>query len=264
MSAQRLERWERMHWGKRRRAAENPDLWNEIIRNNPQLTAAEEQELAREQTPQSIRRLFECNIKLALQKARKKLRRGYPDREYHDFVQEALSGLYKAAVEFKPLGFRFSTFASFWIRQKLNRYGDEGTRVIRVPAHVQKERTLYPDALSLDLEDQYRVMADRRAVLQECDVSARLDEAIRQLPPQLAEVLRMRFGLHGYEPMKLRQIGEKFQRQVKVKVQSDDGTVQETTAAIPISRERVRQLEVLAIQELRKPWAREILGGLLP
>ena len=239
---------------RRRRAVDNADLWHEIISTHPQLSAQEEQELARQKTPESIRKLFEHNIKLALSRAHKKAKT-FLSRERKDFVQEALSGLYKAAVDFRPLGYRFSTFASFWIRQKMDRYAYEGTRVIRIPPHVTHGREKYPEALSLDLNDQYKVMADRRAILQECDVAARLDECLRQLPKQQADVLRMRFGLDGAEPMMLHQVGEKFPRAVK----RDDGT----TDSVPLSKERVRQLEALALQELRKPWAQEILAGTL-
>jgi RNA polymerase sigma factor (sigma-70 family) len=107
--------------------------------NYPLLTAEQEQQLAREAQAgdsRAVERLVECNIRLAVRIAHNYTGLGV---ELPDLVQEACIGLWRAAELFEPKGYRFSTFAVRWIRQKVVRALQNSSRLIRIPVYAHKE-----------------------------------------------------------------------------------------------------------------------------
>lgn len=129
----------------RRRATSGVNLFG--VRDGL-LTAEEECELGRrvragtnEATEQrdddaraAIEQLVLANLRLCIRPARSRTRRG---PEFDDLVQEGFRGLIRAAQKFDPeQGTRFSTYAMFWIRQAMDRGGDNSARTIRLPVHV--------------------------------------------------------------------------------------------------------------------------------
>lgn len=107
------------------------------IRGGQLLDAAEERELssrAHEGDGIARARLIKCNLRLVISIAKKYRGRGVP---FEDLIQEGNAGLIKAVERFDPeLGNRFSTYATWWIRQAVTRAVADHARPVRLPAHV--------------------------------------------------------------------------------------------------------------------------------
>lgn len=111
---------------------------------SPLLTADEEKDLARRAhagDEQSRHRMIESNLRLVVKISRRYLHRGLP---LLDLIEEGNLGLMHAVEKFDPeRGFRFSTYATWWIRQTIERGIMNQTRTIRLPIHIIKEINTY-------------------------------------------------------------------------------------------------------------------------
>src|SRR4028118_1658374 len=125
------------------------------IRGGRLLEAGEERDLsrrAREGDHAARKRLIESNLRLVISIAKKYRGRGV---SFEDLIQEGNAGLIKAVERFDPaLGNRFSTYATWWIRQAITRAVADHARTVRLPSHVVD--SLYQlrrgeDELSLEL-----------------------------------------------------------------------------------------------------------------
>lgn len=110
----------------------------------PLLTAEEEQHygrLAKEGDIKARNRMIESNLRLVVKITRKYYNRGLP---LLDLINEGNLGLMHAVEKYEPeRGFRFSTYATWWIRQSIERAIMNQTRTIRLPVHVIKELSTY-------------------------------------------------------------------------------------------------------------------------
>ena len=251
------------------------------IGQNALLTPAEEQRLSRLMKAgdfPSRQRMIECNLRLVVNIAKHYVNRGMA---LLDLIEEGNLGLIHALEKFEPeRGFRFSTYATWWIRQNIERAIMNQSRTIRLPVHIIKELNIYlraqrhleshgmPDptiediahlvdrdveevryilglnerTASLDapldidpslsigeaIPDEQGVLPD--AHLQQAEVEKYVHEWLNQLTEKQRSVIERRFGLNGH----------------------DISTLESVAEAHGITRERVRQIQMEALQSLRK------------
>lgn len=175
------------------RAEVEPDAGNTLqsylreIRRAPLLSADEEQHtarLARAGDFQARQRMIERNLRLVVSIAKHYVGRGLP---MSDLIEEGNLGLMHATAKFEPeRGFRFSTYASWWIRQSVERSILHQARLIRLPVHVVRELNQVLKARrALETEDA-RAAGGERPVSDE-EVAARLGRPVREV----SELLRL-------------------------------------------------------------------------
>ncbi len=244
------------------------------------LTAAEERELARRKDAgdeEAKRRLIECNLRLVMSITRNYTRANVP---LLDLIQEGNLGLIRAVEKFDwKLGFKLSTYATWWIKQSVQRALAEQSRTIRLPVHVadqvrkvQRARRVLGQKLSRDptVEEiaaesgfpesrvqmllelvQDQVSLDTPVGDGESLMGDLIEDPMAQEPErETADRLR------GEElAQALAKLKPRLQRVLVLRFGLDDEhprTLEEVGVVLGITRERVRQLETRALRELRQ------------
>jgi RNA polymerase nonessential primary-like sigma factor len=255
-------------------------LYLKEIGFSPLLTAEEEVFYARKAQKGDAaarRRMIESNLRLVVKIARRYMNRGLA---LLDLIEEGNLGLIRAVEKFDPeRGFRFSTYATWWIRQTIERGIMNQTRTIRLPVHVLKEINIYQRAArylsqKLDHEPTPEEVAqlldkpieDVKGMLglneRLASVDAPLDDdpdrslldAIadeRTLDPEKAQ---QREDLQALIESWLNELNDKQREVVERRFglnSREISTLEEVGADIGVTRERVRQIQVEALKRLR-------------
>jgi RNA polymerase nonessential primary-like sigma factor len=151
------------------------------IRRAPLMDAEEESRTAlqaREGDPGARRRMIERNLRLVVSIARPSVGRGLP---LGDLIEEGNLGLMRATLSYEPeRGFRFSTYASWWIRQAIEHALVHQARLIRLPVHVLRELNQVLKARRA-LEADRALGARAERPVQDEDVAARLGRPVQEI-----------------------------------------------------------------------------------
>lgn len=271
------------------RSLDATQLYLSEIGFSPLLTADEEKHFSRlalAGDEKARRRMIESNLRLVVKIARRYLHRGL---SLLDLIEEGNLGLMRAVEKFDPeRGFRFSTYATWWIRQTMERAIMNQTRTIRLPIHVVKELNIYLRAAReltqrLDHEpsaEEIAEMLDKPA--EEVSRMLGLNEKITSMDAPLgpdsdgsfadtiadeaacdpSDLLQDQDVIEGVVQW-LEQLSEK-QREVVARrfglLGHEIATLEEVGQEIGLTRERVRQIQVEALKRLRRIMERQGLS----
>ena len=249
------------------------------------LSEEEEIKYATANTPEAKNELVVHNLRLAFSIAKSFQGRGVP---LEDLIQEANLGLMKAVERFDASkGYRFSTYASWWIRQTLSKCIQKQSRTIRIPAHIIEaynkiERTItelcgelgrfpsmsevgekvgrtaaeveeirgyFVEPISIDSTFGEDEDNSIASVIADENIESPIEYCLSNSDDSIVELV-------------LSTLGEREAYVIRERIQNGK-SLEEVSKALEITAERVRQIELKALRKLRHPYRAEVLRGIL-
>ena len=248
----------------------------------PLLTAEEEKELSKRMEDgdeAAKKRLSEANLRLVVSIAKRYVGRGM---QFLDLIQEGNLGLIKAVEKYDyKKGFKFSTYATWWIRQAITRAIADQARTIRIPVHmvetinrlIRVQRQLLQDygrePSPEEIAKEMKIPVDRVLEIQkisqepvslETPIGEEEDSHLGDVLPD--DHLPMPADAASYSMLRdqlyevLETLSDREQKVIRLRFGLDDGrqrTLEEVGKEFEVTRERIRQIEAKALRKLRHP-----------
>ena len=258
------------------------------IGNHPRLSFEEEKELSEKSLSgdrDAQTKLVECNLKLVVPIAKRYMGCGLP---LLDLIQEGNLGLMKAAEKYDgSKGFRFSTYATYWIRQAISRALGDQSRTIRIPGHVLELLSKMKRASNIYYEANHREPTDKELAqflqidIEKIKVARDMSQAVSSIDAPIGDeeedsladlipdegseaVYSQIFDMEKLEAINMvlstLSIREAEILKMRFGIEVDKPkTLEETGEFFNLSKERVRQIESKALRKLRNPYRAKAL-----
>jgi len=296
---QRLVKWEGLRANLTESLGREPSEmeWGTACKIAPEAIACGSFAKARRACQRAKATMINANLRLVVSISKRYQHRGL---HFQDVIQEGTFGLTRAVEKFDPeKGFKFSTYATWWVKQAVMRAIADQSRTIRLPVHVHDQLQSLKkaardinseagrDAKEEELAGRLDLTSQKLAFLRGCEsMTTSMDATVRvsgkgssagtggsgsetkvadgisdpaALPDERAEASSLQSDIHG---LLRTSLSDRECDVVRLRFGLDDGrarTLEEIGTVFRITRERVRQIEARALHKLRQPYRNHLL-----